>query len=500
MLLSSSGIPSSPSGGAVAAGGSGSGGNNPGRKRTKRDPLSIPIMSVNFKQFVERVGPVFWLQDRIEEIVTWRRGWRMTCTWLAIYAFICYFPKLVFVLPHIGLIGVMLSTYRFPELRPSPVPALFSAAGPPSPEANVNPSKPPLPPPVAEDTIDWQANVQAIQNLMGFYASAHAMITPHLLHLSLASSLDTMKPKSPYALPLLTFLVLSLIPTLFFVSSPYFPIRLMAFIAGAGPIILNHPYVYNLITTYVAQRKITTWVFTLYLPPALRRLLPLNWRPKIPEFIQLNQMTLRKKFRWTVQRLIDDNNLSDECWRSEIREVELWENERLDKIQALAKVRSSSNSSSVSGTTTVVEDDEASVRSGSPPTVRLSRILTNAGPPVTGWNRNNLRPGERAPWTRGRDGWSGVGSDGFVSSNLTFSLDPGWNFVSTEDWRADLEASWAGGGDEDGWVYTNDSWIEPQAFPYQGAVTRRRRWVRRIWYDAKALEKEEKGKEKGGSS
>ncbi len=29
------------------------------------------------------------------------------------------------------------------------------------------------------------------------------------------------------------------------------------------------------------------------------------------------------------------------------------------------------------------------------------------------------------------------------SSNLTFSLEPGWAFVETEDWRKDLEASWA---------------------------------------------------------
>ena len=37
------------------------------------------------------------------------------------------------------------------------------------------------------------------------------------------------------------------------------------------------------------------------------------------------------------------------------------------------------------------------------------------------------------------------------SSNLTFSLAPGWLFVETEDWRADLEAGWVengGGGDD----------------------------------------------------
>ncbi|KAG7086838.1 hypothetical protein E1B28_002760 [Marasmius oreades] len=499
VLLSSAGVPTSPQGTSPAAGTSGNSGSNPGGKRTKRyfnqrepvvllsnrDPLSIPIMSVNFKQFVERVGPVFWLQDRIEEIVFWRRGWRMTCTWLAIYAFICYFPKLVLLLPHLGLIGIMLSTCRYPKPKPPPVPTLFSAAGPPPPETNANTSTPPLPPPVAQDNIDWQANVQAIQNLMGFYATTHAMVTPHLSHLSLAPGSETAKPKSPYALPLLTFLVLTLLPTLFLVTSPYFPFRLVALVAGAGPVILLHPYIYSLITTYIAQRRVTTWVFTLRLPPTIRHLLPLKWKTRIPEFIQLNQTSLRKKFRWTVQRLIDDNNLTDECWNSEIREVELWENERLDRIQALARARSLSTSSSSSGSGTVTEDDETS---GPQPTVRLSRIVTNVSP-VTGWSKSNLRSGERASWTRGRDGWSGVGSDGSVS-NLTFALSPGWNFVSTEDWRADLEASWAGSGDEDGWVYTNDSWVEPQPFPYQGAVTRRRRWVRRIWYDVKSSEKE----------
>lgn len=30
------------------------------------------------------------------------------------------------------------------------------------------------------------------------------------------------------------------------------------------------------------------------------------------------------------------------------------------------------------------------------------------------------------------------------SSNLTFSLAPGWAFVTTEGWRKDLSAAWAG--------------------------------------------------------
>ena len=40
----------------------------------------------------------------------------------------------------------------------------------------------------------------------------------------------------------------------------------------------------------------------------------------------------------------------------------------------------------------------------------------------------------------------------------------------------------------DGWVYTNDAWVGPRPAPYSsggGSVTRRRRWIRRVWYDAK---------------
>jgi hypothetical protein len=56
---------------------------------SSRDPLSVPILTVNFKRFIERVGPIFWLQDRIEEIVLWKRGWKVTSVWIAAYAFFC---------------------------------------------------------------------------------------------------------------------------------------------------------------------------------------------------------------------------------------------------------------------------------------------------------------------------------------------------------------------------------------------------------------------------
>lgn len=56
---------------------------------TTRDPLSIQITTVNFRHFVAKVGPIFWLQDRLEEILFWKRGWKVTSLWMAVYAFLC---------------------------------------------------------------------------------------------------------------------------------------------------------------------------------------------------------------------------------------------------------------------------------------------------------------------------------------------------------------------------------------------------------------------------
>ena len=44
---------------------------------SSRDPISIPVMTTNFK------GPVFWLQDCSREIMLWKRGSLRTTVWLA---------------------------------------------------------------------------------------------------------------------------------------------------------------------------------------------------------------------------------------------------------------------------------------------------------------------------------------------------------------------------------------------------------------------------------
>jgi hypothetical protein len=60
-----------------------------GKLLSSKDPLSIPITTTNFRRFVGKIGPVFWFQDRVEEIITWKKGWKVTCVWMAAYAFLC---------------------------------------------------------------------------------------------------------------------------------------------------------------------------------------------------------------------------------------------------------------------------------------------------------------------------------------------------------------------------------------------------------------------------
>ena len=138
---------------------------------SSKDPISLPIMTNSFKRFVNVVGPVFWLQDRIEEIGLWKRGTSWTTCWMVGYTLLCmftiknilertdyrrtgFYPRLVFLVPHLVLIGAILATYPYPS--DAKIDGLNSSCS----------DSPHAAPPV-EGVPAWQANIQAIQNLMG---------------------------------------------------------------------------------------------------------------------------------------------------------------------------------------------------------------------------------------------------------------------------------------------------------------------------------------------
>lgn len=56
-----------------------------------RNSLSLPTTTSNFRQFVAKSGPIFWAQDRLEEIFLWRKGCAYTTSWMIGYTFLCKF-------------------------------------------------------------------------------------------------------------------------------------------------------------------------------------------------------------------------------------------------------------------------------------------------------------------------------------------------------------------------------------------------------------------------
>ncbi|TDL14559.1 hypothetical protein BD410DRAFT_817159 [Rickenella mellea] len=340
---------------------------------SSRDPLSLPLTTANLRQLAAKSGPIFWLQDRMEEVLMWRKGWKVTVPWMAGYAFLCYFPRLVLLIPHAILLTILLSAHS--SLRPSPsnqVDAPSSAIADQQPEGS----------------SVWYSNLQAVQNVMGAASDAHDFIVTFVPYLTYST---------PYTYTILTATIISMVMLLPIIY--ILPLRPTFLILGLTPFALTHP--------------------------TSQRILPALLSP------------FRKRIITALIQFTDDDRLSDHHWKNgtSLSEVELWENEL--------------------------------------------------------WSKAALKDNERKAWTRGRGGWSGSDAHGSleggeVSSTLTFTLPPGWAFVETEDWRTDLEATWIDvDSDHDGWIYTNDAWLDPHIEPFEEwkakGATRRRRWTRRIY-------------------
>jgi hypothetical protein len=147
-------------------------------------------------------------------------------------------------------------------------------------------------------------------------ADVHDAVFPYLLHLTFATSY------TPFIFTITLLSTLLVVPFLSLI-----PLRPLILVGGLAPFALFHP---------LAQRTLTQLLPTL---PLCR------WRARLT-------------------RLIDDDKLKDRHWQSELREVELFENERW---------------------------------------------LPGEG---AGWGKTSLKTGERVAWTRGRDGCSAITADG----------------------------------------------------------------------------------------
>lgn len=153
---------------------------------------------------------------------------------------------------------------------------------------------------------------------------AYDTVWPFVLHLSYSTS---------YTPHILTFAVVTFLLALPLL--PLIPLRPVFLVLGLAPFVLTHPYTQHTLPIFLAS-----------LGNVVRRLKTRLWR------------------------FVDDDRLDDDHWNAELREVELFENERW--------VPGAGSEATHGGT----------------------------------WSSSNLKAGERVAWTRGRDGWSGVSSDG----------------------------------------------------------------------------------------
>lgn len=117
-----------------------------------------------------RQQPGCKLDAVVEEIILWKKGWKYTAVWMAAYAFLCtfpiqyclnctniwsgYFPRMILLVPHAILLGVLVANH----------PSLRGKISLDDPVTKTQPVPPVLP---KEGSVDWLANLQAIQNLMG---------------------------------------------------------------------------------------------------------------------------------------------------------------------------------------------------------------------------------------------------------------------------------------------------------------------------------------------
>lgn len=370
-----------------------------------------------------------------------------TWAWMALWAFICFFPRVLLFLPS----AIVLVIYLTVQEQKEPLPSLFGVLIPSAPDAGTqrigdDPSTsysastvegkegtPQAPPGDATSTTDILMNMQAIQNLMGVIADVFEAATPWLNYIAGKDTSPTSFPLTP------TMIVLLLLPpTLLLPLTPGWAIPYLLLPAGwAGPL-LFHPNLTHLL-----------------------------------ENLPRSRAALQQRAELEEAALTDA--LPDDLGRRPIARVEVWENERLDPI--------------VSAKPTAAAQLPAGAYS--------SRFLRPGE--RGGWVKVRTASG-----TYSHDAiWEDEEDRPESGDRMALALKDKWSFVPGEDWRVDVCGLWSEvGTDADGWVYTDDTWTNtapvskvdtpvttpgattaPAAAAAPRRPTRRRRWWRRVYFD-----------------
>ncbi|KAG0269144.1 hypothetical protein DFQ27_004717 [Actinomortierella ambigua] len=79
-------------------------------------PLTIQATTINFTRFVHKTTGLFWFQDRVEDIFTWKDPWNTTFV-MVLYCFVCIYPMLLFLLPQCILATILIYFFQQKSLK-----------------------------------------------------------------------------------------------------------------------------------------------------------------------------------------------------------------------------------------------------------------------------------------------------------------------------------------------------------------------------------------------
>lgn len=198
--------------------------NNPVPKNGMRDkpPLSVPITTLNFKNFVSKSGPIFAAQNAVEEVLGWQNPAK-TVAFACMWAWLSFYPMYFVLLPNFGIIWILLSYHsqRYPNGMGDDLKV--------DPASGQQVSDEPI-----EGSPDYVSNLQNIQNMMGDITNGIDFVKKNVL-----SYLDWSNPK--YSLEILYLAVISTI--VLALLGPFIPWKYVLLISGECIFFLNHPRV-----------------------------------------------------------------------------------------------------------------------------------------------------------------------------------------------------------------------------------------------------------------
>ncbi|KNZ62972.1 hypothetical protein VP01_1200g7 [Puccinia sorghi] len=89
---------------------------SPKNAMREKPALSVPLTTLNFKNFVSKCGPIFVAQEAVDEIIGWQNSSKtMACA--CMWAWLSLNPVYLILLPNFALIWILLATHsqRYPH-------------------------------------------------------------------------------------------------------------------------------------------------------------------------------------------------------------------------------------------------------------------------------------------------------------------------------------------------------------------------------------------------